>query len=135
MKGKLTISTEGGKLLRLILEDAASEIEFLDIKITSEDFIMALTTRPDRDCVFELRGLEYVGKRREWKKETVTVPGKYGDPITHEMKIEAIRPFCVDGWLCQSLDLIGNHHYSKGDRAYEVVFVRFVESEATDPTG
>lgn len=114
-----------GDSISLRLEDATSSVTFLEIDISLEAFMYALTGSSHQDCAFTLRGLASVGKRREVKHEVVPYQHVYGAG-EKDAKAAALAPFEVDGWRGYPGDL-GNFHRGNSQGGYRVSFTRFVE--------
>ncbi len=111
-KGHITISLIRSNLdsdhMRIRIEDDNSRIHFLEARLSIEDFTLALTGRGYIDCVFELRGVEHVGKILETKQEHVFVED--GDFGQRENRVRvAIAPFEIKGWTGHDRDAM-NHH-------------------------
>lgn len=126
-KGYLSINRAGDGLeywMSIKLEDVSSGITFLEVRLSLENMMKALTNLGNIDCTFKLRGIENVGKGYEHKTELVKVKRTFG--ITDEEVDEVVQPYEVDGWSARKSDLKNHHNYLK-DGYIKVHFSRFVE--------
>lgn len=135
-KGRLSISCWSSNQepyhgFTISVTDEASLATFLEVEVTPERFAMAIASRGDQECEFELRGLDVVGKRREVKREEVFVPDHdFKDKKENARK--AVAKHEVDGWLGCDEDAMNNHRRirpSDGGTYYRVGFVRFVSAD------
>jgi hypothetical protein len=136
LAGAITISRPSGgetRYIRIALEDRLSSIEFLEIEIPLEAFAEAVTGLAYTDCVFELRGLDKVGKRREHKHEMVPLPKSYG--LTDEEIDAALAPFEVDGWKGSHYDAKNSRNYVHGSGKSRIGFVRYVDQTNQESEG
>lgn len=125
MNGHITIGRTGykeGEAIHIRLEDDSSHIAFLDVYLSLEDFAKTLTNSY-MDCEYELRGIQNVGKKLETKTENVPLNDPY--MTTDEARLEALKPFEVDGWKARESDISNHHRYQKD--SISVTFSRFVE--------
>jgi hypothetical protein len=136
LPGKLTITHPAGggeDYMEICVKDNVSSITFLELRISPEALMHALTARAFQDCTLELRGLHNLGKKREHKYELVPYVPVWGKK-EHAAKQRALAPFEVDGWRGNSLDL-GNFHRGNQIDGYRVSFTRFVDNDAPqEPT-
>lgn len=130
MKGKLTINriefSQEGPVIRFQVTDVISGEEFIEVAISPYNFAMALTGHAYLDCDFNLHA-DYVGKRRELKRERIAHPeGKMS--FTDQERDQLLAPYCVDGWMANNPSDLGNYHnLSRLEPGFLVTFVRFVE--------
>jgi len=129
-KGHITLSKyssnfEDDHPIHLKIEDADSSAQFIDIRMTLENFALLLTNMGYIDCQFELRALDVVGKKREHKKESVSLPPGMFLPTKEQAK-ELIKPFEVDGWIGSIDDATNHHNRSRVSDNVLVSFVRFI---------
>lgn len=127
MKGQITISrttsSKTGNTIRISIEDDSSSVTFLEVLMSLEDFALALTGQGYIDCNFELQGIQNVGKIRETKTELVSLANPFR--ATDEERLDALKPFEVDGWTARFQDIENHHRYQKD--AVSVTFSRFVD--------
>jgi len=71
---KLSISrpSDGGISIRI--EDELSRIEFIDASISLEEFAEAITGLSSRPMTAEVRGLEFVGRKRATEARSIVCP-------------------------------------------------------------
>jgi hypothetical protein len=136
LPGKLTITHPTGgntDYMCIQVEDDVSGITFLELRISPEALMHALTARAFQDCTLELRGLHNLGKKRELKYECIPYAPVYGKG-ERDAKQRALAPFEVDGWQGSARDL-GNFHKGNQIDGYRVSFTRFVDNDAPqEPT-
>ena len=131
MKGKITLGRYASNYedinpIRFQLEDDKSGVLFLDVKMTLKDFALMITGLGYIDCEFELKNSELVGKTREHKTENIVVRDAWD--ITEEEKLEALKPFEVDGWIGSKYDISNHNNIVKGlSNTYKVGFTRYVD--------
>jgi len=73
--GRLSIGFRSGECVNIRIEDKTSGVEFVDATISYEQFTAALSSlqsRPFLEC--EVRGLEWVGKKRITEKRRIECP-------------------------------------------------------------
>ncbi len=132
MNGKITISrmtsSKTGDTIRIRMEDDLSSITFLEAEMSLEDFALALTGQGDIDCTFELQGVRNVGKTLENKVELVPLANPYHAAAWE--RLDALKPFEVDGWTARYSDIENHHRYQKD--TVSVTFSRFVDKEQVD---
>jgi hypothetical protein len=125
MNGKITISRTTSNrepdFIRLRIEDDSSGVNFLDIRMSLENFAKVITGFGYIDCEFELYA-QNVGMTSESKTEIVPLKDKYF--ATDEQRQEALKPFEIDGWKARQSDIKNHHNYS--NEGIKVVFTRFV---------
>lgn len=126
MNGKISISRNSNNEINICIEDKMSGARFIDVKMTPENFALAITNLSSLNCDFELRGLSVVGKKLEVKKELLDAKdlscSNYAEKI-----LELVKPYEIDGWKVDSYDIRGyNYHKSKKDK-YEMTFRRYIE--------
>lgn len=140
MKGTISVLRYSStSTMKIELRDESSGVLFLEVELTAEDLMLAVSGRSEMDCQFELRYLETVGKLREHKEEVVPIP-TMGVPVTDKSIARALETFEVDGWKARREDA-KNHHrlveYKAKYSLYRVSFTRFVDQpapEADTPT-
>lgn len=130
--GRVTSNTEDPYIL-LTLEDKDACVEFLEVKMSLDDFARTLTGQGCVEGVGILRNVRAVGTRHEVKR--VVVP--YTAPLIRDeaqlriAKDEALKEFEVEGWTGHRGDL-GNHH-CRTSAGYTTTFTRFVDPETGEP--
>lgn len=140
MRGKITISqphtnipkahvNAQGDYVHIRVEDETSHIAFLDLEMSVIDFAYAIMGRAHQECTFTLRNLANVGKKLEVKRERVPYVRKFdiGSMAETAAKIEALKPFEIDGWK-GSADDLGNWHNGNETEGYLVHFRRYVDA-------
>ncbi len=128
-KGKLTIGRWSDGSVSVTISDLSSGIEFVDARMTVEDFGNCVLGMSMQDCEFSVRGCEHIGKIREHKTEKVHFAPSYKNKKDRELLAEeAIKHLEVDGWHGDSSDLL-NHHRWCGQDMYTVSFSRLVDTK------
>jgi hypothetical protein len=75
IQATLSIAFPSGGGVNIRLRDIASRIEFVDVEISHAEFSQALSALQERPLIeCELRGLEYVGKKRITEARSVECP-------------------------------------------------------------
>ena len=64
MKAKVTIGRASDDRVRIRIRDEASGIEFAEVSLSVEAYGYAITGLSEQPAELEVRGLEWVGKRR-----------------------------------------------------------------------
>ena len=100
MKAKVTISRSSDDKVRICLTDAASGIEFAEVAMELEAYAQAITGLSYVEGDLEVRGLEWVGKRRITEKREVVCPLKSYD--RNELSKWLRDNAQEDGWLVSS---------------------------------
>lgn len=85
------------KAISICLADRASGIEFFDGEISLEEFSEALTGLSDRSVEAEVRGLEYIGKKRVTESREILCPLKSYDRKEFEAWLEENAQ--EEGWI------------------------------------
>ena len=125
LAGKLSIARRTSNMepeyFVIEVEDVASGIEAVTIRVSPADLALALSGRSNVPVEIEWH-TENVGMRAETKTEVVSCRGY---DLTKAQKRAAVAPFEVDGWRADVED-VGNRHRSTGDSGYRVTFRRWV---------
>lgn len=135
LEGMVTISRVGNiagqGFIEISIEDKKSGIEFVRARISYMEFTQAVTGLGSRPAFLELRGLENVGNKYEYKSMAVFVPEhdmQNQDAVTKK----AVTEVEIDGWIGSVSDA-QNHHKlaSKTDDGafYNVGFQRWVKED------
>lgn len=128
-QGSITISrvssTHGDPYIQVSIQDETSRHQFIELTMSMEAFAMALTGMGAQPLMFDLRGVDYVGKRREFKNELVPRPPSTERACQNDVAVIVLAPFEKDGWVGRADDL-WNHHKAVGDKQ-RVLFTRYVE--------
>jgi len=103
-KGKITISRVSSNQekylpIKITIDDVDAVTQFLEIEMSLEEFAECLTGLTDRPCVFEARGLDRIGKKREMQKFTFELPdGTMFGSKTKEIAAELAIKQSPIGW-------------------------------------
>lgn len=96
IRAAITISRDSSDTIRLRVFDNAASVEFVDARLTLEDFARALTGQAYIASVVDVRGLDVVGKVKIVEARKVLRPTK------HERREEDeqwLRENCAEpGW-------------------------------------
>jgi hypothetical protein len=129
-KARVTISKLIGRndsKMRLEIEDEISGITFVSVELTLENFAKAITGMAMVEGEMRVGELELVGKKREMKKETVSVENVN---LKYEELVKLAAPFEIDGW--QNLLHKGSRfdvtQNKKGEMSYTIPFVRWIDA-------
>lgn len=130
-QGSVTISrvssTHGSPYIQISVRDEASRHQFIELTLSMEAFAMAVTGMGAQPLTFDLRGVDYVGKRREVKEELVPRPPSIENAYRNEVAATTLAPFEVDGWVGR-VDDLWDHHKAVGNKQ-RVVFTRYISGE------
>lgn len=130
-QGSITIgrvtSTHGDPYIQVSVQDETSRHHFIELTMSMEAFAMALTGMGAQPLTFDLRGVDYVGKRREIKDELVPRPPSVERTRQSEAAAIVLAPFETDGWVGRADDL-WNHHKAVGCQQ-RVLFTRYVDNK------
>lgn len=105
MKGKITItrqsSNKGDGVISISIRDELSHIEFVEAKISFNDFAEAITGLSFVDCDIMVNGLEKVGMQIERKTLEFEMPeSSYND--RKDIAYQEALKLCDDGWIPSS---------------------------------
>lgn len=133
--GQISIGRLHGKgvdatnAIRIEVIDKTSGCRMVDISMGLQDFAECMTGLSLVPCAVEYNDSGLIGKTREHKKISVTIPKKFADlsrrDWTEEAYQEILGPFEIDGWKAYRDDLHNHHNYTT-ERTYTVLFVRYV---------
>ena len=135
LPGKITVGRVRGsdesQPIRIEIIDTQSSVVVAEARLTLENFALALTGLGHVECEIEWRGVDRIGKVREFKTELIPTPDNpwRTDPSrrTEENLRAHVAPWEVDGWKAHWQDLHNSNKYRHEEKAYEVSFVRFVD--------
>jgi len=125
--GQLSINRVSGfqDYVCIRVTDKLSGHDFLELDVDFEEFAKAVTGFSLQKCVFKLRSMNTVGKKREIKHEIVQRPTKYDSQARDDEINGILAPYEIDGWVGSRYD-ITNHHNWTGDNKVRVCFRRYV---------
>jgi hypothetical protein len=126
LKGKLTISRirkEDGFVMSMKVMDELSRSRFIEVEISPENLVLAITSLADQECEFELRSCDRVGKQHEVKVEYVQGIRPNKKDFIMDF-ICAVLPFEVDGWKADNQNDYNDHNMT--EKGYKVIFHRWV---------
>src|SRR5216684_237591 len=134
LKGSISISrvncSHGNDYMSLRVRDAASHCQFLEVTLSLENLMRALTAEAEIPCEFTLTENAPLGKIREYKTENLPLLGY------RPKDAERVRAFLteheVEGWVANQADITNsNRHTTHKDRSRtaRVGFTRFIERE------
>ena len=127
-KGMVTISrinTGNGQYMEIRITDGSSGTEFVEAKLSLEDFAKAITGLGYIDCEIETRGLHLLGKKREHKTEMVACNGWELNKNDESAINNALEPYEIDGWKGSHYDMKNSKNYSR--EFIKVGFTRYVD--------
>lgn len=127
IRGAITIGRHSDQAIHIDIKDEGSGTNFVEITMSPADFATCLTGLYTTDVDVQVRGLEKVGKIREYKTESIP-RAHFGN--VYEAKPELIREvlsgYEVDGWQARDDDVRNHHNYSRD--SVKVIFERWVEN-------
>lgn len=136
INANISISRNSSDEIGISVADEASGITFLDLRLTPQEFAMALTGCAYTDVkAAEVRGMDVVGKRKVVEPRTVVYPGEsYGS--REEMRAWLKENGKEEGWIVDSYLGSQSSISRKGDETilnYSVYrFEAVAESEPTN---
>lgn len=139
IKATAVASLGSDNFFRLTITDESSRIQFVDLKMTPDEFARMISARVTTDLECDVRGLDGVGKVRETKTERVPFRMVYSG--TEEERIraaqQALERFEVDGWKGRVSDMLNGHSTVRdcGRNEQFVTFERLVEPTPTPKEG
>ena len=138
IKATAVASLGSDNTFRLTIKDDSSRIQFVDLRMTPEQFALVISARVTTDLECEVRGLDGVGKVREVKTERVSFRHLYcGTKEERERAAkQAMEPFEVDGWKGSMSDMFNGHRSARdGSDIQIVMFERLVDGPAAKKDG
>lgn len=134
-KAKVTIgrySNATNPKIYIEITDELSGMTFVHVELDLQAFAMAITGLSMVEGEMELNNLDYVGKRREMKYETVPVDSGF---MRYEEAANLATPFEVDGWqsMLHKGARVEVQHKGKRDKEefyLQLAFVRWVDVDA-----
>lgn len=128
MKGKISITRNSNNTISIEVEDTLSSTSFLNVNMTLENFALAITNLSYIDCDFDLRGMSYIGKKLEVKKEIVDLVDTTYDNFNERIK-SLVKPYEVDGWEVEEYCLHSWNNHLVNNNKYTVTFRRYVNQK------
>lgn len=111
------------------ISDNKSGVRVAEVRLTLEQFAMAIGSQVISDAEMEFGPLEKVGLKHEHKSEAVVIEDCACDEFEAMLRF-AVEPYEVDGWKA-SIDKRWNHHRMAtgqgGQKLYSVSFHRWVQ--------
>ena len=117
--GRVTSNTEGA-FISIEIQDEASRIRIVEVKMTLEEFAQCVTGMSLMDIPAEFGDLSLIGKQMEVK--VIEISGL--DYSTWKDRNRFIKPFEADGWKAEDKEEMNHHRMSKN--GYQVTFRRWV---------
>jgi len=130
-KGNVTISrvnTGDGQYMEIRITDGSSGTEFVEAKLSLENFAQAIIGLGYVECEIETRRLDLVGKKREHKTEMVACNGWELDRKDESAINNVLAPYEIDGWIGSHYDMKNSKNY-RGHETVKVSFTRYVDAK------
>jgi hypothetical protein len=127
--GRVESNTEPFHFIQIVIEDELSGIGFLSVKMSYEEFGKFVSGGSGAIDI-DIKGVDFIGKTREWKRILMPRPEGYGRHPVKELQ-EITKPFEVDGWIANIEDL-NNHHNWRDNNQVEVLMTRYVNTDKTE---
>lgn len=126
-KGNMTISRDSGDNINISFRDDASLIEFLDVRMSLEDYALMITGVARVGVEGEVRGLQNVCKTKVTAHRRVECPGG----LTRDQYKEWLIENCQEeGWILNTyLGSQGSVSYGSGKTFLNYSVYKFVEEE------
>jgi hypothetical protein len=126
---------DGRAEIRIELTDATSRVHFLEVSVDPAALMEAITGLGYQPCVFELRGIENVGKTAENTTGKVFVPKcEWKDRESVARSAIDAHELTAQGWFGYVSDACNHHKLTRhedGGDWYTVNFHRFIETPNT----
>ena len=130
MKSKVTISrpsfSSGKEIISLTVKDVSSKIRFLELEIKLDDFAKILTGLSEVECDMKIRGLEFVGKKKEMKNfEFLVGVQEYSN--RKESAFSIAKGLVQSGWFVREyFDSKGSFFIKDGEDWARTIIYRYV---------
>ena len=133
LQGKLTISRlSPGNEISIKLQDVLSSAQAVEIRITPEQFALALTGLGYVDCTFEMTST-HVGKERQYKRQWIFVDENFRfGRMTNEQAQSLVERYEIDGWKARLSDFMNSHNLDM-EGNYSVSFTRYIDPATGQP--
>jgi len=121
LEGNISISKPicyGVSRMNIEIQDENSDIKFLELSLSLEDFTRAITGQACIPIEFEIRGLDNVGKIKEQKELVFEMPkSNYGEQrIIDALKYASLA--AEPGWSVNNYFSSQNSFFQKDDKYY-----------------
>ena len=136
LKGKIDITRpsryDGKDVISITLKDDSSLVRFLEIELSPETMMMALTGLSGQEVEFKVRNLELVGKKRLYEPGTVDIPRSV---IGNIYSKDEIRKYLVEncqreGWVLDpSIDTQSSVRHLDGAIRVNFAYRRYIDPE------
>jgi len=94
--GKISISRNNHNEINIRIRDDAARLEFLDVKMTPEDFTFLITGQAHVPITGEVKGLDVVGKVKVMEERKVTTPSYMSRDRAEEWLLQNCQE---EGWI------------------------------------
>lgn len=117
--GDISISRDSRDRINIRIEDDVSGIRFLDVNMSLQDFAFAVTGLSNQPITGELRGLEYLGKKKIMENRQVLAPkGLSGKAEQEQWLVDNCQE---KGWLLNKyLGSQTSTQYDFNEEAYKL---------------
>ena len=121
--GRITILSDN-EGVDIELRDYGSSIDFVKVRLTSEQFTKALSRQAFTECEVEVFRLDLVGKTQIHKSFGFEIPD--GVSFKDEKKVakEIAKRVCPEGWESDLYFGSQNSFFIKGDKKYARTIIR-----------
>ena len=100
IEARVTISRSSDNMIRIAVECDSSHTRFVEVKMDCEGFAKAITGQGFIHCTAEVRGLDFVGKKRIVERRRVQAPNLgYG---RQEYESWLANNYKEEGWIVNS---------------------------------
>jgi hypothetical protein len=123
IKGNLTLLFNSDGLHIEIADDGAS-LKFVDLKIAPEDVCKLLSRQAQISCNIEVKGLEKVGKKMEWKKLEFEIPKDTPYKEEDNVAKEYAYIHCPEGWTPETYFGSRDSYFTKDGKSYARCIIR-----------
>ena len=96
-EGSVSIGRCNHGYINIRIRDKASRGDFVDVRMSAEDFAGCITGLAEQDVVGSVKGLEYVGKNRITEARQALYPGKSYDKVMLAQWLRDNKQ--EDGWI------------------------------------
>ena len=144
---RVTSSEEPSNYMKITIRDEKSFTDFICVKMSMEDFALALTGFSNQPVEFELRNTDIVGLTHEYCHMNMRIPRhlmiiQHTDRKTFDSKVREYlmkKRECYEGGWTPDVGDVGNSHkrvdsgFNQDYETYSLCFHRWVRDKTDEP--
>ena len=116
LDGKITLLIDRDRTM-IRIEDAKSGITFIEVILTPEQTISALSRMGNTPCQFELHQSQDIGKTYQWKELEFEIPDSWTHGHDKELE-ELANTIAEPGWKCDGYFQRHNTFFKRDKKWY-----------------